>query len=391
MATLTHLTGDLTVAEDAVQEACEVALRVWTDRGVPANPGAWLIGTARHKAIDRLRRESKRTEKEATAMRDLAADDGVLVPAPDADDLALLFMCCHPALERASRIALTLRCVCGLRTEEIAAGFLVSEPTIAKRLVRSKQKIRRAGIPFRVPAPQDLPARLADVLRVIYLIFTEGHKATTGPQLVRSELCHTAVALARALVDKLPGEPEAEALLALLLLTDARRDARTDADGELVLLEDQDRRLWDTAKITEGEVLLEQAMRRGRPGPYQLWASIAACHSTAPTAADTDWRQIALLYGELIRYEPTATVEANRAIAVAMAEGPAAGLVILDTIAANPHFERWPQLHIARGDLLRRLERTADAVVAYRTALELEPSSAEQTFIEHRLSELMNP
>lgn len=388
MATVTRLIGDLEVAEDAVQDACEAALVVWDEQGIPANPRAWLIGTARHKAVDRVRREARRSDKETAAMRDLADRDGPAFLPSEEDDLALLFMCCHPALERGARIALTLRCVCGLSTAEIAAGFLVPEPTMAKRLVRAKQKIRQAGIPFRTPSAEDLPSRLADVLRVVYLVFTEGHMTSIGPDLVRDDLCDTAIELARAIIDRLPDNPEAEGLLGLLLLTDARRPARTTPDGELVLLEDQDRSLWDRAKIAEGEAVLERALRRGRPGPYQLWAAIAACHSTAPSAAETGWRQIAALYGELIRYEPTATVEANRAIAVAMAEGPAAGLVILDTIALNPILERWPHLHMARADLLRRLGRHDDAVDAYRTALELEPSAAERSFIATRIQQL---
>ena len=388
MATLTRLTGDLGAAEDAVQEACEAALRAWDDGGVPRNPRAWLIGVARHKALDAVRREAKRPDKETAAMRNLTDRDGPEFLPSDDDGLALLFMCCHPALESGARIALTLRCVCGLTTAEIAAGFLVPEPTMAKRLVRAKRKIRTAGIPFRTPTGEDLPSRLVDVLRVVYLVFTEGHMAHTGTDLVRGDLCETAIELGREIVRRLPDDPEAEALLAQLLLTDARRSARTTANGELVLLEDQDRNLWDHNMIAEGEALLERALRRGRPGPYQLWAAIAACHSTAPSAADTDWRQIAALYGELVRYEQTATVEANRAVAVAMSEGPAAGLVILDTIVVNAQFARWPPLHIARGDLLHRLGRDDDAVDAYRTALQLEPPPAECAFVARRIEEL---
>ena len=321
-------------------------------------------------------------------MRDRTDPDRPQVLPCHDDDLALLFMCCHPALERGARIALTLRYVCGLTTAQLAAGFLVPEPTMAKRLVRAKRKIRAAGIPFRVPSAEDLPNRLADVLRVVYLVFTEGHLASTGHDLVRGDLCDTAIHLARAIALRLPDNAEAEGLLALLLLTDARRPARTTPNGELVLLEDQDRSLWSSDKIAEGEALLERALGRDQPGPYQLWAAIAACHSTAPSAADTDWHQIAALYGELIHYEPTATVEANRAVAVAIAEGPAAGLVILDSIAMNSQIDRWPQLHIARGDLLHRLGRDDDAVDAYRTALELEPPPAERSFISKRIQQL---
>jgi RNA polymerase sigma-70 factor (ECF subfamily) len=304
------------------------------------------------------------------------------------DELALIFTCCHPALDPSVRVPLTLRSVGGLTTAEVAAAFLVPEPTMAKRLVRAKHKIREAGIPLRVPGPDALPGRLADVLRVVYLIFTEGHTASSGPDLVRPALCDTAVRLARRLAELLPREPEVSGLLALLLLTDARRPARTTAAGGLVLLEDQDRGAWNRLMITEGDRLLRAALAQGRPGPYQLWAAIAACHSTAARAEETDWRQIAALYGELIRYEPTAVVEANRAIAVAMAEGPSAGLVILDTIAGHPQLRRWPQLHLARADLLRRLGRTAEALDAYRTALELEPPAAERAFIQARLASL---
>jgi RNA polymerase sigma-70 factor (ECF subfamily) len=397
VATVTRLVGDLDIAEDAVQEACALAVERWPADGTPANPRAWLIGVARHKAIDRIRREARRPGKEAPAVRDLgpgflsvaaeSAEAGSVEARSVGDDeLALIFACCHPALAREVRMALTLRAVAGLSTAEIATVFLVPTPTMAKRLVRAKDKIRRAGISFRVPAAPDRPRRLADVLRVLYLIFTAGHHASSGPDLVRGEVCDTAIRLARSLARLLPDEPEAIGLLALLLLTDGRRPARTSAAGELVLLEDQDRGLWDRALIAEGETLLLAALTAGRPGPYQLWAAIAACHSTAPTARDTDWRQIAALYGELIRYEPTAVVEANRAIAVAMAEGPAAGLVILDVLSAHPQLSRWPQLHMARADLLRRLDRGAEAAAAYRIALELEPAPAERAFIGARLS-----
>jgi RNA polymerase sigma-70 factor (ECF subfamily) len=306
----------------------------------------------------------------------------------DGDDLGLIFLCCHPALDPAVRVALTLRSVCGLTTAEIAAAFLMPEPTMAKRLVRAKAKIRNAGIPFRVPAADELTRRLPAVLRVVYLVFTEGHMATSGDALVRGELCDTAVTLARTLADLMPDEPEVFGLLALLLLTDARRAARTDDLGRLVLLDDQDRSRWDASLIEEGEVLVERALRMGRPGPYQLHAAIAACHSGAAVAEATDWRQIALLYAELVRHEPTPVVEANRAVAVAMSEGPAAGLVILDAVGHDPQLERWPQLHVARAELLRRLGRTDDAVAAFRAALALEPPAAERDSIVRRLREL---
>jgi RNA polymerase sigma-70 factor (ECF subfamily) len=361
----------------------------WPTDGIPPNARSWLIGVARHKALDRLRRESRRTEKEAAAMRELNGHDTAPEqPSIPDDELGLVFACCHPALDPAVRVPLTLRSVCGLTTAEIAAAFLVPEPTMAQRLVRAKRKIRQAGISLAVPRPDQLPARLGAVLRVAYLVFTEGHTATTGPSLVRGQLCDQAIRLARVLAELLPDEPEATGLLALLLLTDARRAARVDAHGGLVLLEDQDRSRWDQAMIAEGEALLERALRMGQPGPYQLHAAIAACHSGAPSAAQTDWREIAALYGELIRHEPTPVIEANRAVAVAMAEGPAAGLVILDTISAHPQLARWPQLHIARADLLRRLGRHDEALDAYQTALQLEPPAAERAFIHHRITQL---
>ncbi len=389
VATLCRLTGDLGAAEDAVQDACVAALERWPVTGIPDNALGWLIGVARHKAVDRLRREAIRGAKEAASMRELEPSGSGPDTAPEpADPLSLVFLCCHPALDASARVALTLRSVCGLSTAEIAAAFLVPEETMAKRLVRAKAKIREARIPFRVPGPADLPARLGAVLRVVYVLFTEGHMASRSGALVRGDLCDTAISLARGVAGLLPDEPEAMGLLALLLLTDARRAARTDDLGELVLLEDQDRGRWDPDMIAEGEAVLETALRRGQPGPYQLHAAIAACHSTVVSADRTDWRQIALLYGELIRYEPTPVVEANRAVAVAMAEGPAAGLVILDAVAHHPQLQRWSQLHIARAELLRRLGRDDESADAYRAALDLEPAPAARSFITRRMREI---
>jgi len=301
----------------------------------------------------------------------------------------LICACCHPALDLAARIALTLRCVCGLSTAEIAAVFVLPEPTIAQRIVRAKRKIRQAGIALTVPRPEDLADRLGTVLRVVYLVFTQGHRATGGGELVRAELCDRAVWLARQLASGIPREPEITGLLALLLLTDGRRATRTGPDGELVLLADADRGQWDQAKITEGEALISSALRQGRPGPYQLHAAIAACHSTAESAEATDWPQIAALYRELSRFEPTPVVIANQAVAVAMAEGPSAGLAMLDRLVDDGRLDRWPQLHVARAELLARLGRSEAAGAAYETALAAaELPVAERDFISRRLAEL---
>jgi len=392
VAAVTRLVGDIQAAEDAVQEACAAALTQWPTSGTPAHPGAWLVGAARHKALDWQRREAKRLHKEEAAVRE---DHGRRQPSaagPVADDqLALIFLCCHPALDLGAQVALTLRSVCGLTTADIAAAFLLPEPTMAQRLVRAKRKIREAGIPFRLPPADALADRLSGVLRVIYLVFTEGHRASTGEELVRPALCAEAIRLARALAGLLPDEPEVTGLLALLLLVDARRPGRVDAAGGLVLLEDQDRGHWDHSMIAEGAALVERALRAQRPGPYQIQAAIAACHSTAPTAVATDWDEIAALYRELARHEPTPVVEANRAVAVAMAYGPAAGLTILDTLAADPRLARWPQLHIARADFFSRLGRYTDAVEAYQFALTLEPPPVERAFIARRIRQLAPP
>ena len=404
MATLTRMFGDLEAAEDAVQEACALTLTKWPAEGLPPNPQAWLIGAARHKALDRMRREGRRAEKEAAAVRELSGADGTADGSADGSadgtadgttdsswtavadaELARIFMCCHPALDPTVRVALTLRCVCGLATSEIAAAFLVPEATMAQRLVRAKRKIRQAGIAFKVPGTDEQAGRLDAVLRVVYLVFTQGHMAARGEALVRGELCDQAIRLARALAALRPDEPEVIGLLALLLLTDARRPARTDEAGELILLADQDRGKWDRAMIAEGEALLERALRAGRPGAYQLHAAIAACHSATPA---TDWREIAILYGELIRYEPTPVVAANRAVAVAMSEGPAAGLAILEVAGAHPQMANWPQFHVARAELLRRLGRREEAAAAYGAALALSPPRPECAYIERRAAEL---
>ena len=394
--------GDLEIAEDAVQDACAAALAQWPAGGVPDHPRAWLIGVARHKAADRLRRESRRAEKEAAAMRDGAvgwaaagAPPAAEIPPPAGeppsgadDELGLIMACCHPALDPAVRVPLTLRSVCGLPTAEIAAAFLIPEPTMAQRLVRAKRKIRQAGISLAPPPPAGRAARLGGVLRVVYVVFTAGHKPSAGDALVRADLCDQAISLARSLAALLPGEAEVTGLLALLLLTDARRGARVSPAGDLVLLADQDRSRWDQAQIAEGAALLAEALRARQPGPYQVMAAIAGCHSCAPSAAGTDWKQIAALYGALLRYEPTPVVAANRAAAVAMAEGPAAGLALLDEAAADQRLARWPQLHIARAELLGRLGRRTDAARAYQAALDLAPAAPERDFIGRRIREL---
>jgi RNA polymerase sigma-70 factor (ECF subfamily) len=386
VATVTRLVGDIGVAEDAVQDACLAALRQWPRDGVPANPSSWLIGTAHHKALDWVRREARRGARELEATRE-AATTGV-APAPpriDDDQLALIFTCCHPALDPAVRDALTLRAVCGLRTAQIAAVFLTPEPTMAQRLVRAKRKIREAGIPFRVPPPELLRDRLADALLAVYLMFTEGHRASGGESLIHVELCQAAIRLAQRLRELIAGEPEIDALLALLLLTDARRAARTDSSGRLVVLGEQDRGLWDHEMIGQGLAVLETALCQRRPGPYQLQAAIAACHATAGDFASTDWRQIAALYDRLWDEDPSPVVAANRAVVVAMVEGPEAGLELLNGLLEEPAIQRWAPLHIARGELLYRLGRRAEAAQAYARATELPLPGPERQLISDRI------
>jgi RNA polymerase sigma-70 factor (ECF subfamily) len=393
VATLIRTAGDWDLAEECAQDAFAMALQRWPRDGIPDRPGAWLTTAARNRAIDVLRRRAVGAAKlrEVAAMTPAEpfdepgpADDESGVPD---DRLRLMFTCCHPALSLEARVALTLRTLAGLTTAEIARAFLSSEPTMAKRLVRAKQKIQNAGIPYRVPPAHLLPERTPGVLGVLYLLFNEGYSATAGADLVRQNLCAEAIRLARVLVTLMPDEPEAAGLLALMLLHDARRSARLDAAGDLVTLEDQDRSLWDQASIGEGVAVLGGALRRGQPGVYQVQAAIAACHATAATAADTDWAQIARLYEQLARFLPTPVVELNHAVAVGMAQGPAAGLALVEALEASGQLAGYHLLPATRADLLRRLGRLGEAAVAYREALELASTDTERRFLSRRLAE----
>jgi RNA polymerase sigma-70 factor, ECF subfamily len=375
-----------------VQEAFVEALRTWPERGIPDRPGAWITTTARNRAIDRARREADRGLREQAAAPPSPATppEPELEPVDD-DQLRLIFTCCHPALAPAAQVGLTLRLVCGLQTAEIARAFLQPEPTVAQRLSRAKAKIRTAGIPFRVPPNHLLPERLPSVLACVYLVFTEGYSASGGDALIRRELCDEGIRLARLVVGLMPDEPEARGLLALVLLQDSRRAARLSPAGDLVLLEDQDRGRWDRDRIAEGLAQLDRAWRIGPPGPYRLQAAIAAEHARATAWPATDWARIAELYAALAEQAPSPVVELNRAVAVAFAEGPEAGLAVLDAVAADPRLARGHQLPATRADFLRRLGRADEAAAAYRSALSRARTAPERAFLTRRLDEITRP
>jgi len=398
LATLIRLLGDFELAEDAMQDAFAAAVIQWPSEGVPANPRAWLVNVGRHKAIDRLRRHMRFLVKREQIEADLMSDRrmGEWFPEDPAENtvlkddvLRLIFTCCHPALPEEAQIALTLRTICGLTTAEIARAFLVSEKAMAQRLVRATAKIRDAGIPYSVPSGELIVGRLDGVLAVIYLIFTEGYAATSGPNLIRGELCREAIRLCRLVVEIMPERVEANALLALMLLTDARREARTNLDGDAILLESQDRSRWDQAQIAEGLERIDAALRAPpRPSTYAVQAAIAALHMRAPRYEDTDWPQIAALYEVLTRIHPSPVIELNRAVAVSMVDGPERALRLVDSIGQRGALNGYHVLPAVRGDLLRRLGRRDEAIAAYRQALDGVDLEPERRFLSARLAEL---
>ena len=381
LASLIRVVRDFTLAEDALQEAFAIAVAQWPVKGTPPNPVAWLMTTARNKAIDQIRHRAMAANKHEEMITLVTPDENAPQPV---DTLRLIFTCCHPALAPDAQIALTLHTVCGLTTDEIARAFLVPVPTLAQRLVRAKAKIKLAGIPYEVPADEELGERLSTAFHVVYLVFNEGYAASAGAELIRTSLCAEAIRLARQLVELLPAEREAAGLLGLLLLNHARRHARVDAAGDLVLLEDQDRHRWIRAEIDEGSALVERAFRGGSPGPYALQAAIAALHAQAPTARETDWPQIAALYGVLAQRHPSPVIELNRAVAIAMAEGAERGLALLAQLNL-PGYHRLPA---ARADLLRRLGRNAEAATSYRESLSWVSNDTERRYLERRLAEV---
>jgi len=392
LATLIRVLGDFTLAEDSAHDAFEAAVEQWRRDGIPENPRAWIITVARHKAIDRIRRQARFDDRRKELIRMAESDDsgadGAAAGKLGDERLRLIFTCCHPALADEARIALSLRTLCGLKTEEIARAFLTAPVTMAQRLVRAKRKIRAARIPYEVPSAGLLAERLETVMAVIYLVFTEGYAATSGERLIRTDLCAEAIRLGRLLADLMPSEPEPRGLLAMMLLHDSRRETRIDEHGEMVLLEEQDRTRWARAQIAEGLRLSESSLSTDSPGPYALQAAIAAIHSRAVRTEDTDWRAIAQLYGRLYAMQPSPVIELNRAVAIAMADGPEVGLKLIDAIATSGDLRDYYLMWAARADLLRRLERWSESAESYNAALARVGSAPERRFLRRRLAEV---